>query len=143
MRTEVPFAASEILLLADGHDGIAHFKSAADSARVNVVANCPEVLRFLRRESPYDEQLRPNLILLDLDLANSDHCDTLRVIKDDVNLRRIPVIVMAREDPRSVADAYNLHANAYIVKPDDPVEYVRILKATLHFWLNLARLPKE
>jgi CheY-like chemotaxis protein len=143
MRTEAPFATADILLLADGHDEIARFKDAADSARVSVVENCPSVLGFLRREPPYRDQPRPDLILLDLDLSNSEHCDTLRHIKEDRNLRRIPVIVLAREDPRSVADAYSLYANAYIAKPADPVEYVRIMKATLHFWLKLARLPKE
>lgn len=144
MRTEAPSAASEILLLDDRADEIRVIKGVAALHNVNVVKLCPEVLSFLRRHPGYHNCPRPDLILLDLNLSHSEHCETLTEIKQDPDFRRIPVVVMAGDDsPKAIRDAYSVHANAYVVKPSEPNEFVRVIQATLSFWLNLVRLPRD
>jgi CheY-like chemotaxis protein len=144
MPAEALSAAAEILLLADKDQDVLLVRGAAHTNNINVVPGCPQVLSFLRREQGYGDCPRPDLILLDLDLSNPEDCDTLREIKEDTAFRRIPVIVLAANDTHAVIqDAYNLHANAYIVKPKEPEEFVRVVKATLSFWLKLARLPND
>lgn len=144
MPTEAPIAAAEILLLAQQQHDVAIVKRATGTSNLNVVGTCPDVLSWLRREGDYDRATRPDLILLDLDLSDDRDCDLLCQIKEDPDFKRIPVVVLASsESHENIFQAYSLHANAYICKPADSEEYVRIIRATLHFWLALAKLPRE
>lgn len=144
MPTEAPTAAAEILLLTQHAEDVDVIRRAADSNRLNVVGKCPEILSFLRREGEYGDAARPHLILLDLDLSDDQDCELLSGIKEDREFKRIPVVVLAAsESQESIFQAYSLHANAYICKPADRDEYERVIRATLHFWLALARLPRE
>lgn len=144
MHTEAPTAAAEILLLAQHDYDVAVIKRATGASNVNVVARCPNVLSWLRRQGEYDRAARPDLILLDLDLSNDDDCELLSEIKEDPDFKRIPVVVLASsESHENIFQAYSLHANAYICKPTDREEYVRVIRATLHFWLALAKLPRK
>ena len=144
MPAEAPTAAAEILLLAQ-HDGdVAVVKRATGSSTLNVVIRCPDVLAWLRQEGDYNRAARPDLILLDLDLSNDEDCELLFQIKEDPDFKRIPVVVLASSEAHeNIFQAYSLHANAYISKPADQEEYVRVIKATLHFWLALAKLPRD
>lgn len=144
MPTEAPSAVAEILLLEKIPEEVTLIKEATQNSRLSVVSECPEVLSFLRRQDHYSDAPRPDLILLDLDLSLTEDCEVLTEIKKDPAFKRIPVIVLASSDKREdVFQAYDLHANAYIPKPDDRGELLKIIRATLHFWLLLARLPKD
>ncbi len=143
MPTEAPSLAAEILLLEQDAAQVVVFEEATESTHLNVVKECASILDFLRRQGKHSEAPRPDLILLDLDLSDKEGCEMLSDIKKDSQLRRIPVVVLAAsESYEDVFQAYDLHANAYICKPDDRDEFVRVLRATLHFWLALARLPR-
>lgn len=144
MQTEAPSAAAEILLLAEDAGEASLIRQAADGNCLNIVEACSDVLSYLRRQQPYDRSVRPDLILLDLDVSKPDECATLTQIKQDDGLKRIPIVVLAPSDSaKDIIHAYDLHANAYIVKPKDQDEFVRVVRATLVFWLTLARLPRE
>jgi chemotaxis family two-component system response regulator Rcp1 len=144
MPTEAPTAAADILLLTQHAADVDVIRQATASNRLNVVSTCPDILSWLRREGQYGEAVRPDLILLDLDLSNTQECELLADIKNDPDFKRIPVVVLAASESQdSIYQAYSLHANAYICKPPDREEYVRVIRATLHFWLALARLPRE
>lgn len=144
MQVAAPSIAAEILLLSENEGEVSLVRRAIEKSCLNVVDDCPAVLRFLRREPPYQDSPRPDLILLDLDLSDPDQCDTLEQIKRDPSFKRIPLVVLATNDStRNVFQAYDLHANAYIAKPSDQDSFVRVIRATLAFWLNLARLPQE
>lgn len=143
MRAEAPAAAAEILLLTDKDDTVSLMRSAAQTNNVSLVRGCPEVLSFLRRQGNFKDSPRPDLIILDLDLANPEQCDTLRDLKRDPELGRIPVVVIAANGSQdAVLDAYNLYANAFVIKPLEWEEFLRVIKATLSFWLRVARLPR-
>jgi response regulator RpfG family c-di-GMP phosphodiesterase len=144
MKAEAPSIAAEILLLSEHAEEVQLVRHALDGNNLNVVAACRDVLPYLRGAGAYSGAARPDLILLDLDVSNPDDCDTLAEIKRDPELKRIPIVVLASDDSyEGVTRAYDLHANAYILKPADPEEFVRVIRATLSFWLKLARLPRE
>jgi|SRR5579884_2566827 len=144
MPTEAPSATAEILLLEQDPEEVAVFRQATDTSRLNVVKDCANILRFLRRQGQHSGAPRPDLILLDLELSDPDGCEMLSDIKKDPGLKRIPVVVLAKsESYEHIFQAYDLHANAYICKPEDREELIKVLRATLHFWLALARLPRH
>jgi CheY-like chemotaxis protein len=144
MLTQAPSVATEILLLEKSPPEIYLIHEAAANLNLTVVPECSDIVDFLRRQGKYANAPRPDLILLDLDLSRPEDCETLSGIKKDSSFRRIPVVVIASsEDAQNVLQAYDLHANAYIQKPAEPEEFVKVVRATLHFWLALVRLPKE
>lgn len=111
---------------------------------MHVVESCADVLPFLRGEGKFSRKLRPGLIVLDLNLSQNEDCDTLAQIKQDAQFRRIPVIVMAPREQLALAGlAYDLRANAYVTKPNSTEEFVKLTRAVLYFWLELARLPER
>ncbi|MGA2595526.1 MAG: response regulator [Bryobacteraceae bacterium] len=143
MPTEAPSLAAEILLLEQDAAQLAVFEEATENNHLNIVGECASILDFLRRQGTHSKAPRPDLILLDLDLSDKEGCEMLAGIKKDRQLKRIPVVVLAAsESYKDVFQAYDLHANAYICKPGDRGEFVKALRATLHFWLALARLPR-
>lgn len=114
MPIEAPTVTADILLLEKRPEEIALIREAT-SGRLNVVSECPAILDFLRRKGEYAGVPRPDLILLDLDLSQTEDCEMLTEIKKDPEFRRIPVVVLASSERyEDVFQAYDLHANAYI-----------------------------
>ncbi|WP_192257433.1 response regulator [Mesorhizobium silamurunense] len=111
---------------------------------LNVAQDGVEAMAILRREGQYADAPRPDLILLDLNLPRMDGRQVLAEIKEDENLRRIPVAVLTTSQAeRDIIASYNLHANCYITKPVDLDEFVRVVQGIEYFWLSIVRLPPE
>lgn len=86
----------------------------------------------------------PALILVDLDLPGNDDLDAVRSIKSNADLRRIPVVVLARTPgPEQVAAAYDAGANTVIPKPVTFLALVKMMKTFTAYWLDSAALPPE
>ena len=84
----------------------------------------------------------PNLVLLDLNLPKKNGREVLEIVKRDPKLRRIPVIVMTTSQlERDVFNAYDNHANAFITKPLDFENFVKVISTIEEFWFDIARLP--
>ena len=99
---------------------------------------------FSAGEGRYENAQRPDLILLDLNLPTINGREVLAEIKSDPDLRRIPVVVLtSSEDDNDVIETYNLHANAYVVKPVDLDKYMQVIKAVEGFWLGFVKLPSR
>ena len=144
MPTEAPTAAAEVLLLEQNAEEVALIKQAAEKNKVTVVVECVDILSYLRREGGYQNAPRPDLVILDLDLSRTQDCETLTEIKKHPSFKRIPVVVLASSKAYDdVLQAYDLRANAYINKPAGTEDFVRIMRATLHFWLTMVRLPRD
>lgn len=144
MQAEAPSVAAEILLLAGIEAEVSLVKAAAQTNRVNVVEGCDLVLSYLRKQEGFADSPRPDLILLDLDLSDAVHCSMLKELKKDAGLKTIPAIVLTSGDsPALMHLAYELNANACVIKPSDPERFVQVIRGTLNFWLNLARLPRN
>ncbi len=111
--------------------------------RLHVVGDGLEALAWLRREGPYADSPRPDIILLDLNLPKKDGREVLSEIKSDEELKRIPVVILttsrAEED---VLRAYNFNANCYITKPVDLEQFIKVVKSIHDFWLTIVKLPE-
>ena len=110
--------------------------------RLSVVGDGVEALDCLRQVGQYAHAPAPDLILLDLNLPKKGGLDVLTEIKSDDQLKHIPVIVLtASSRAEDVTRSYQLHANAYIAKPDDLDRFIVALKSIEEFWLTLVKLP--
>ena len=97
-------------------------------------------------EEGYQEALalKPDVILLDLNLPRKDGREVLAEIKNDENLRSIPVVVLtSSRAEQDVLRSYNLHANCYITKPVDLQQFLTVVRAIEFFWLSIIMLPTE
>lgn len=136
----------EILLVEDNPGDVRLTQEVLSESRVlnNLVVarDGVEALAMLRREGAYAQQPSPDLILLDLNLPRKDGRELLVDIKDDPALRRIPVVVLTTSQAESdVLRAYDLHANAYIVKPVDLDQFIQVIRSIEDFWLSIVKLP--
>ena len=138
----------EILLVEDNPGDVRLtlevFKESKMHNNLSSVGDGVEALAFLRREGKYIQSPRPDLILLDLNLPKKDGREVLAEIKEDPDLRRIPVVVLTTSRAeRDVARSYNLHANCYISKPIDLEQFVTVVRAIEDFWLTIVKLPSR
>ncbi|HBA59538.1 MAG TPA: response regulator [Elusimicrobia bacterium] len=111
---------------------------------LHVVHDGVEAMAFLRKEGKYAKAVRPDLILLDLNLPKKDGREVLKEIKEDEDLKIIPVVVLtvskAEED---ILKSYKLHANCYITKPVDLQQFIKVAKSIQDFWLAMVKLPPK
>jgi chemotaxis family two-component system response regulator Rcp1 len=136
----------EILLVEDNPGDVDLAREALEDCkmhnRLHVVDDGEKAMAFLRRQDPYTEVPRPDLILLDLNLPRKDGREVLAEVKTDDDLKRIPVVILttsrAEED---VLKSYNLHANCYITKPMNLDQFMHVVKSIQSFWLSIVILP--
>jgi CheY-like chemotaxis protein len=109
---------------------------------VSVVEDGVLALQFLRRQGPYAEAPRPDLIMLDLNLPRKDGREVLAEIKADEGLKTIPIVVLttSRAD-QDILRAYQLNANCYITKPVDFNQFLEVVRSIESFWLFVVTLP--
>lgn len=101
-------------------------------------------LEILYRAKTDGGDIKPNLILLDLNLPGKDGGEVLQEIKSDAILRRIPVIILTTSsDEEDIIRSYDLHANCYIIKPMDMHSFARVVRQVEEFWFSIARLPNR
>jgi CheY-like chemotaxis protein len=144
-RPEVPI---EILLVEDDPGNVLLTQEALGESKYPVIIHdVPDgvaAMAFLRREPPYSDVLRPDLVLLDLNLPKKDGREVLAEIKADPDLRRIPVVVLTTSGAEGdVLRSYDLHANAYVQKPLDMDQFVDVIQTFDEFFLSVVRLPQR
>jgi CheY-like chemotaxis protein len=137
----------EILLVEDNPGDVRLTIEGLKEGKVNnnlyVVEDGVEAMAFLRREGKYAEAVRPDLILLDLNLPKKDGREVLTEIKADENLRFIPVVVLTTsEAEQDILRAYSLHANCYITKPVDLEQFIAVVTSIEDFWFTIVKLPR-
>ena len=138
--------AVEILLVEDNPGDIRLtqevFREGRLANRLHIVRDGVAALAHLRREGPYAQVARPDLILLDLNLPRKDGRELLAEIKADPALRRIPVVVLTTSSAdQDICKAYDLHANCYLTKPVELDEFIAVVRSIEDFWLALVKLP--
>ena len=136
----------EILLIEDNSGDVLLTKEAFEEIdfrdNINVARDGEEALDYLYKRGIYQNAVRPDLIMLDLNLPRKDGREVLEVIKNDPQLKTIPVIVLTTsKSDRDIRISYESHANCYIVKPVKFEEFLEIIKFVVDFWINLVKLP--
>jgi two-component system, chemotaxis family, response regulator Rcp1 len=138
----------EILLVEDNPGDERLTREALKEGKVrnilHVVTDGREAMRFLRREGRYAQTVRPDLILLDLNLPGKDGRTVLKEIKADPSVRSIPVVILtSSQAEEDIVRSYNLQANCYVTKPVDLNQFVVVVKTIESFWFTIVRLPGE
>ncbi|MGO1049636.1 response regulator [Crossiella sp. CA198] len=138
----------EVLLVEDDPGDVLMTTEAFEENKVgnrlHVVSDGVAAMAFLRREGQYDQAPRPDLVLLDLNLPKMDGREVLQEIKNDPALRRIPVVILTTsEAEEDVLRSYQLHANAYVTKPVDFEQFVKVVRQVDDFFLTVVRLPRS
>ena len=136
----------EILLVEDHPGDVRLTQEVLKDFKVgntmHVVRDGMEAMAFLHRKGEYADAHLPDLILLDLNLPKKDGREVLAEIKEDKDLKRIPVVVLTTSNAeQDILKAYNLHANCYITKPVDLNQFIHVLKSIEDFWLSIVKLP--
>jgi CheY-like chemotaxis protein len=136
----------EVLLVEDDPGDVLMTQEAFEEHKVrnklNVVQDGEEALAYLRREGRFAEAVRPDLILLDLNLPRVDGREVLQVIKEDQDLRRIPVVVLTTSQAdEDIMRSYSLHANAYVTKPVDFDSFIAVVRQIDEFFVSVVKLP--
>jgi two-component system response regulator len=139
---------ANVLLVEDNEDDVElTLEALADSKvrmDIHVVSDGLAAMAFLRREGEYSQKPRPDLILLDLNLPLMDGREVLKAIREDPKLTDIPVVVLTTsEAEEDILKVYKLHANCYISKPVDFLQFTDIVKQIEGFWLQLVKLPRK
>ena len=137
----------EILLVEDNPGDARLTREALRDARVrnnlHVAADGVDALAFLRRQGKHAAVAKPDLILLDLNLPKKDGREVLEEVKGDDQLRHIPVVILTTSQAeRDIGESYRLRANAYVTKPVDLEQFLKVVQSIEHFWLEIVKLSR-
>ena len=136
----------DILAIDDNPMDILIMREALDGSRrtklLHAASDGAEALAFLRRERPFENAPRPDLILLDLNMPGMGGFEVLSKIKSDPALCSIPTVMLTSSDSEhDVERAYEERANGYVQKPTDLDDFIAILGGIETFWSGIATLP--
>jgi len=136
----------EILLVEDNPGDVRLTQEALKEGKVynnlHWAKDGVEALEFLKRQGKHAKAPRPDIILLDLNLPKKDGREVLAVIKNEPDLKHIPVVVLTTsEAEEDVLKSYSLHANCYVTKPVDLEKFIQVVQSIDRFWLTVVTLP--
>jgi len=142
-----PMKLAHILLVEDNEGDILLTKEAFEECKVNtaisVAKNGKEALDFLFKKGVFADAKKPDLILLDINMPIMNGHEVLKQIKADVNLKKIPVIMLTTSSSEKDLDtAYENHCNSYVKKPLEMSDFLSAILKIEEFWLHLTTLSK-
>ena len=137
---------TEILLVEDNPADVRLvqevFKEARIHNKMRVALDGDKAMQILRREGEYARASSPDLIILDLNLPKKDGREVLKEIKEDENLKSIPVVILTTSNAEEdLIETYKNNANCYISKPVDLNNFIKVVKIIKDFWLSTVKLP--
>ncbi|MEU4576721.1 response regulator [Nonomuraea sp. ATR24] len=138
----------EVLLVEDDQGDILLTREAFElnkvSNRLHVVNDGEQAMDFLRQKGEHTGVPRPDLILLDLNLPRKSGLEVLEEVKLDEDLRTIPVVVLTTsEAEEDILLSYKMHANAYVAKPVDFQQFIRVVRQIDNFFVTVVKLPNQ
>lgn len=136
----------KVLLVEDNEGDVRLIKEAFSESKIDktfiVARDGEDALNFLYGRGKYTEKIKPDIVLLDINLPKKNGFEVLESIKNDPDLKKIPVIMLSSSSSEEhVIKSYDLNANCYVTKPVDFDEYIRAVKIIEDFWFQMAKLP--
>lgn len=136
----------DILLIEDNPGDIRLTQEALKEGEVphclHLATDGETALKYLLRETPHENAVRPDLILLDWNLPKINGKEVLKKIKSNPELRQIPVLVLTTSNAETdIQQAYHHHANCFITKPTDFEQFLEVIHSIKRFWLHTVNLP--
>ncbi|TDP97510.1 response regulator [Labedaea rhizosphaerae] len=146
MTPPEPIKVIDVLLVEDDPGDVLMTQEAFEHYKIHnklhIVSDGEQAVQFLRKEGEYADAVRPDLILLDLNLPRVDGREVLALVKGDEQLRSIPVVVLTTsEAEEDILRSYHLHANAYVTKPVDFDRFLDVVRKIDEFFVTVVKLP--
>ena len=137
-----------ILLVEDNEGDIMLTKEALEDAKISihlsVVTDGKEAMDFLAKQGEYANADLPDILLLDVNLPKKNGHEVLKYVKEDENLKHIPVIMLTTSSSQKDIDlSYNNYANCYITKPVEAKDFLAIITTIENFWISVVKLPSR
>jgi CheY-like chemotaxis protein len=135
-----------ILLVEDNPDDILitqrAWKKGLIKNRLYVVNDGEQALEFIYKKGEFTDAPTPSLMLLDLNMPKVDGFEVLKTVKQDKNLKKMPIVVLTSSRDNTALDrAFDLGCNSFIVKP---VGYDNFLEAVIdiqRYWIQISEIP--
>ena len=148
MIEEANLRPVEILLVEDNQGDvrltIEAFKEGKIANKLHVVMDGEEATAFLKKEGKYSNSVSPDIVLLDLNLPKKNGLEVLTEIKEDPELKHIPVIIISISKLEvDIMQSYDRHANCYILKPVDLNQFMEVVRSIEDFWFTVVKLPLD
>ncbi len=146
--TDITLKAVKVLLIEDNPADARLVKEVFKDFKIDnklyVVDDGVKAIDFLNHEGEYNDVPVPDLIMLDLNLPRKDGREVLAEIKQDENLKFIPVVILTTSsDKTDIINTYKNHANCFITKPVDFEQFMIVLNSIEDFWLTIVKLPQK
>ncbi|HEU5054529.1 MAG TPA: response regulator [Hanamia sp.] len=135
------------ILMVEDNEGdivltVQALKEAKINNHINVVRDGEAAIQYLNKEGRYLNAETPDLILLDINLPKINGIEVLEELKDNENLKVIPVVMLTTSDSeKDVFESYKKHANCYITKPVNFENFMEVIQKIKDFWIDIVRLP--
>lgn len=145
--TNITDRNAEILLIEDSPSDIKlikeGFKESSFAPNLHIVTDGAMAIDFLFKKGDYkDNKIKPDIIILDLNLPKKTGREVLDEIKTSDELKKTPVMIFtSSSDENDIASTYASHANCYMVKPINLNEFMKTIKLVEEFWIQVAKLP--
>jgi CheY-like chemotaxis protein len=136
----------DILLVEDSPSDVAMTVAAFREGRIandlHVVTDGNDALAYLRKQPPFTDARRPDIVLLDLNLPKIDGREVLAELKEDDDLKDIPVVILTTSSAEAdILRSYQLHANSYVTKPVGVDGFFAAIRSIEDFWFSVVCLP--
>jgi len=146
MTSRINGRPARVLLVEDDPGDVELTRETLRDGKVHielqVVNDGFEALQYLRKQGDHRDALMPDLVILDLNLPRKDGREVLREIREDPELKHLPVVVLTTSSAdEDIVRSYGLGANCYATKPMGLGEFSKIVKAIQEFWLTVVKLP--
>jgi CheY-like chemotaxis protein len=140
--------AIHILLVEDNEGDILLTKEALEDAKIyinlSVVTDGKEAMDFLGKQGKYADADLPDILLLDVNLPKKNGHEVLKYVKEDENLKHIPVIMLTTSSSqRDINLSYNNYANCFITKPVEANDFLAVVTTIENFWISVVKLPTK
>lgn len=138
----------DVLFITSSSADAQRFEETADDLgseiTLHVVTDVDAARAFIDRRDQYADAPRPDIVVLNLQVHDSEGVEFVSSLKRDPARRQIPTIVLTGSDPPvEVLQLYKHHANACVRKPDGATGWDDVVRTLVNFWLNIAELPPK